>query len=263
MSSKILLIDLETSPKTAFVWGRWKQNVAMNQMIQDTYVLNWSAKWLDDEYIYTDALPYHKKEYKADPTDDTAILETLWDLINEADILIAHNGDRFDMPTMNSRFIQKQIPPPDSYRTIDTLKIAKRKFRFTSNRLDDLGQFLDVGRKMDTGGFELWSDIVLKRCPKAWKHMIEYCEQDVFLLEAVYHKLAPWNDKAPAAHILDTTDKPLCNVCGSDRLHKNGTYATNTNTYQKFKCADCGHNHRSRTAMYRDKEEKKNILRSL
>jgi DNA polymerase elongation subunit (family B) len=242
---KILLLDLETSPKRAFVWGRWKVNVAMNQLISDTYLLTWAAKWLGDETVYYDALYLHKKHYAKDPECDRQIVDTLWDMINEADIIIAHNGDRFDIPVMNGRFLAHNMVPPATYQSVDTLKIARRCFRLTSNRLDDLGDYLNVGRKIDTGGFELWRD-VLNGDRKAFKHMLDYNIQDVDLLEAVYLKLRGWDKRHPSTAMLNDPDNPECNVCGSTAIIKNGSHTLSTGIYQKYKCKDCGCNLRSR-----------------
>jgi DNA polymerase III epsilon subunit-like protein len=190
-------------------------------------------------------------------------METLWDMINEADIVVGHNGDNFDVKTMNARFAVHGIEAPSSYRTVDTLKIARRKFRFASNKLDYLGKILGVGRKIETGGWKLWDDIVTHRDKKAFDKMVEYNIQDVLLLEDVYKELAPWDERHPSTTIFGALDVKACNICGSEKLQKNGSYATNTQKYQKYKCKDCGHNMRSRKAELFEKEQKENLLRSL
>lgn len=258
---KILLLDLETSFKILAAWGMYKQNFNHGQIIQDMHLLCWAAKWLDEDYTYYDALYFHKDIYAADPTDDSAICETLWDMIDEADVVVAHNGDNFDIKTMNARFKLNDLPPPSTYKTIDTLKIARREFRFTSNRLDYLGEILGVGRKLDTD-FSLWYDIVMKQDKKAFEKMMDYNIQDVLLLEDVYNELAPYDRKHPSTVVMQDSDHPLCNVCQSHKVKKNGTYATNTGIYQKYKCTECGHNMRSRKQI-RKLDNPENLLRSL
>ena len=247
---KILLVDLETAPMRAYVWQRWDVNVAMNQLISGSDLLTWSAKWLDDDTTYYDALYLHKKHYKKHPECDKMIVDTLWDMMDEADIVIAHNGDRFDIPVMNARFLAHDMVPPSQYQTVDTLKIARRVFKLTSNRLDDLGDYLGVGRKIDTGGFKLWRDIVEDGCMTAFKDMLDYNIQDVALLESVYLKLRKWDKRHASVATLSDPDKPECNVCGSTKLVKNGSYSTNTQVYQKYKCV-CGHNMRARKRQQR------------
>lgn len=259
---RILVLDIETSPKTAYVWGLWKQNVSMKQLIQDVYVLNWAAKWHGEDEVIWDAL-YRHPEYKEDPTNDRAIIETMHELLDEADYVIGHNGNRFDLPTLNARFIKHGMHPPSPYQKIDTLQIARREFKFTSNRLDSLGDFLGVGRKIDTGGFELWREVVLDGNKESFKHMVDYCIQDVLLLEEVYDRLKAWDKQHPSLVSGGDLDTMQCNVCESHHIIKNGTYSTNTQTYQRYRCNDCGHTMRSRKAEKKDKNQKRNLLRSI
>jgi DNA polymerase elongation subunit (family B) len=246
---KILILDIESSFKLAGVWGRFKQDISMNQIIQDTHILCWSAKWLGEKKFMSDSLHKHITLYKKDPTNDRKVLESVWKLLDEADYVVAHNGARFDGPVLNARFIQHGMQPPSSYKMIDTLSLARRSFKFTSNRLDDLGKALKVGQKAETGGFDLWKQIVLKQDKRAFAKMVKYCEQDVRLLEKVYLALRAWDKNHPSTVVSNDVDAPTCNVCESIRVKKNGSYATNTQVYQKYKCQDCGHSMRSRKSV--------------
>jgi predicted PolB exonuclease-like 3'-5' exonuclease len=260
---KILLLDIETSFLIAATFQRWQANIQMGAVLQDTYVLSWSAKWLDDEYIYSDALHYHKL-WDKEKCNDKIILESIHKLLDEADYIVAHNGARFDVTTLNSRFIQHGMQPPSTYQVIDTLRIARRAFRFSSNKLDDLGTALGVGNKIKTD-FDLWMDVCVHHDTKQFDNMVEYCEQDVYLLEDVYKKLRPWDTKHPSTVVMGDLDKPRCNICTSDKVKKNGSYSTNTQRYNKFKCTACGHNMRMRYVAPKDKltkEQRHNLLRS-
>ena len=181
---KILLFDIETSPILANVWSLWSEAKSMKLVDVDWYVLTWSAKWLGDKKTVVKSLPEYKN-YKKDRTDDSALLQDLWDLLDEADIVIGHNAQKFDCKKVNARFLLNGMPPPAPYRVIDTLKAAKAHFAFTSNKLDSLGEILGLGRKVDTGGFELWKGC-MNNDPKCWKLMCKYNKQDVDLLEKVY-----------------------------------------------------------------------------
>lgn len=260
---KVLFLDIETSFKIAGVWGRFNQNIAMNQLLQDTYVLCWCAAWLGKDEVISDALHYHTSAYKKDPSNDKPILKYVWRLLDQADYVVAHNGAKFDIPVLNARFIQHGMQPPSAYKVIDTLHVARRAFKFSSNRLDDLGQALGVGQKLDTGGFGLWKSVVINQDRKAFDKMVDYCAQDVELLEKVYLALRPWDNKHPSTAILTELDKPICNVCGSEHVVKWGSYATNTQKYQKYRCQTCGHSMRSRKADKLTKQQKQNLLRSL
>lgn len=249
---KILLLDIETAPKRAYVWGLWKQNVAPKQLISDWFMLTWSAKWYHDDVVYGDRL------YADEAIDenDNRILHKLYNLMDEADVVIGHNGDKFDVPSINTRFVVNGINPPSPYRTVDTLKIAKRHFKFSSNRLDYLGEVLGVGRKIDTGGFELWEKC-MKGDSKALDDMLTYNKQDVILLQDVYDKLKPFCSIHPS-HAA-THSGLSCPKCGSHSVQKRGYAYTNISRFQRFVCNDCGSWSRARVNT-RTKEEMQNTL---
>ena len=259
---KILILDTETAPKTAFVWGLFQQNVGINQLAADMYVLDWSAKWLDDEYVYSDSLHYHKL-WDTEPDNDRIIVQSAWEMLDEADIVVGHNIDGFDIKTLNGRFLYHGISPPSHYQTIDTLKIARRRFKLTSNKLDFIAQMLGVGEKVVTGGFSLWADIIVHKCRDAFDRMVTYCEGDVWITEAVYKKLQPWNNTTTSLVVRGQYEKPECNACGSSKIHKRGFYHTKTQSYQQYVCVDCGHCLRSKTAEKSPEGKKKNQLVSI
>lgn len=227
------MYDLETFANKAFVWGKYEQDVIA--YIQEGYMLSWSAKWLDGKQITKGLCDY--KGYKPNSNDDKALVSELHDLISQADIVIAHNGDRFDVKKMNTRFIYHKLQPPEPYRTVDTLKIARNKFAFNSNKLDDLGHFLEVGRKLKHPGFDLWLGCE-KGDPKSWDLMKKYNKQDVLLLEKIYLKLLPWITNHPNITVLQETKG--CPNCGSDNLQKRGLGFSNKTKIQRYQCFSCG-----------------------
>lgn len=217
----------------AYVWGKYEQDVIA--YIEQGYMLSWSAKWLGGKQITRGLDDY--KGYKPDNHDDKSLVKELYDLIEQADIVIAHNGDRFDVKKMNVRFITHDLPPPDPYKTIDTLKVARKYFAFNSNKLDDLGEFLKVGRKVKHHGFDLWLGCE-KGDPTSWQLMKKYNKQDVILLEQIYLKLRPWITNHP--HFIDEiVDCPNCN---SNHLLKRGFGLNRLGKYQRYQCLSCGTN---------------------
>lgn len=251
---KILIVDVETSPKKAYIWRMWKENISPSQLIDDWFMLSWSAKWLGSDIVHGEGLSAQEAMLQ----DDRRILSKLWNMLDEADVIIAHNGDKFDVPVMNTRFLFNNLLPPSPYKQIDTLRVAKRKFNFSSNRLDYLGEFLGVGRKIDTGGFELWS-----RCldgdHDALEAMLTYNKQDVILLEKVYNKLMPYMNIHPNHSVMNTEDKHVCPKCASSNIQRRGYYSTNISTFQRFRCNDCGSWSRARQNV-RTKNEMQNTL---
>ena len=231
----ILLVDIETAPNIAYVWGKYEQNVI--RYVKQGYMMLFSYKWYGEKKIHTYSLPdFHT--YKKDATDDTELVTTLWELFNEADIIIAHNGDRFDIKKSNTYFIKAGLTPPSQYKTVDTLKVARRYFAFNSNKLDDLGEYLGVGRKIETGGFDLWEGC-LKGDLKYWKKMIRYNKMDVELLENIHIKLLPWVNNYPNVNAF-TGELYRCPNCGSINVHKRGFMIAGFGKRQRYQCVDCG-----------------------
>lgn len=197
-------------------------------------MLCWTLKYLDGRII-TRALPDYKG-YKPSATDDSKLVKELHDRFEEADVLIAHNGDRFDIKESNKRFIYHGLTPPSPYKTVDTLKIAKKHFKFISNKLDDLGQFLGVGAKVKHPGFDMWLGCELGD-PKSWALMKKYNRQDVILLEAVYHKLKPWHPTHPSIAVLNGIEG--CPNCAATTILTTRSYMTRKGPKTRAQC-ECG-----------------------
>lgn len=256
--AKILIFDIETAPNIGYYWSRWKTNIGQPQVIQESFMLTWCAKWLGSDEIFMDSLHYHSDEVT--PDADEAIVKNLWKLIDEATTIVAHNNDRFDEPTLNTRALYHGLQPPHPSKRVDTLKVAKANFRFPSNSMDGIMHYLGMDeRKSDTGGFSLWS-----RCmdgdTEAFEQMLEYNAQDVVVLEQLYMKLRPWDRRHPNIALFGNLGSKLCGCCGSARLERTGQFAyTNVSKFPTYRCMDCGTVKRSRKSII-DKEDREDIL---
>lgn len=232
---KVLIFDIENSPNLGYIWGKYEQDVIAYE--REWFMLCFSYKWLGQKRVHSKSLIDYKG-YKKDPFNDKELVTDLWKLFDEADILIAHNGDRFDIRKANAKFLEHGLPVPAFYRTVDTLKVAKKYFYLNSNKLDDLAKHLGIGKKLQTGGFDLW-----KGCmggdKKSWKTMIKYCNQDVKLLEDVYLKLRKWMTNHPNVNLVDEKEC-ACPTCGSQKLQRRGFAYTQASKYQRFACTNCG-----------------------
>lgn len=242
---KVLMLDIETAPKVAYVWGVWDNNVFENQIIQDTFIISWAAKWLNGE-TFADTIPFGDvvSPEEAKDCDDSRIMRKLWETMNEADVIVGHNSNKFDIPIINTRFIVNDIPPPSPYRKVDTLQLAKRHFKFNWNKLDYLNRTLSGDKKAPTGGMETW-----KRClqgdPVALDKMMQYNLQDVVLQEKLFIKLRPYVTGLPNMHIEEADS---CPRCGGTHLQKRGFTYTNASKFQRYRCTGCGGWSRSRKA---------------
>ncbi|WP_101690722.1 ribonuclease H-like domain-containing protein [Dysgonomonas massiliensis] len=230
---KVLLFDIETAPMRAYVWGHWKNNIALNQVISNTYVLCWSAKWLGHDNVISGVLTPDE----AIKEDDKRIVSDLWHLLNEAEIVIGHNIERFDIPRMNSRFIIHGLQRPSTYKTVDTLRVVRKQFGFNSNRLDALAGYFGLDHKLHTS-FELWSES-MGGSEDSLKYMSEYCDRDVTLLEEVYLILRPWISGHANIGLYFDANKHICPNCGSTDLTEEKPYYTTVGRYQTFRCK-CG-----------------------
>jgi hypothetical protein len=229
----VLFLDIETLPIKAYTWNTWDVNINKEQIIADWSVLCWAAKWYDDPRMITGCLT--PKEAQA--RDDKRICQSMWKLMDDADVIIAQNGKRFDIPKLNTRFWKWHIPQPSSYKLIDTLDAARRAFGMTYNSLDYLGEFLGAGRKLRTE-FQLWVDCDLGN-KEALARMQEYNENDVTLLEEVYNKMRGWIPNHPKFTAYERV-KDVCPVCFSDDIKHIGLYTAAVNQYKEFRCGSCG-----------------------
>lgn len=246
---KILALDIETSPNLAYVWGLWKQNVAINQIAETGKTLCWSAKWVGKKEVLFEG---------ANKTTFNEMLNKLWGLLDEADAVVHYNGQKFDIPTINKEFVQLGWEPPSPYKQIDLYQVVKKQFKFASNKLDFVAQQLGLGAKVEHKGMELWRGCMAGN--KAdWKVMEEYNKQDVVLVEDLYNYVLPWITNHPNRALYSGSDRPVCPNCGSEHVVKKGLAYTKTQHYQRMKCVDCGTNIRERFTNV-PKNRRKNIL---
>lgn len=243
---RIVTLDIETAPITAYVWGLFKQFVSLDQIIADWFILSVTWKWLDEAKThYVDTFEGGRAK---DIRDDSKLLQRLWMVLDEADIVVTQNGIQFDIKKINARFIQAGMKPPSPYKQVDTKVEAVKIARFTSNKLAWLAKVLNGSAKdkhADFPGFELWSEC-LKRNPKAWAAMKKYNPIDVIETEAAYLKLRPYIVGHPnVANFLAGTDA-ACPKCGSDAVQQRGWALTQTGRYRRMCCMSCGGWSRSR-----------------
>jgi RNase_H superfamily len=234
MNARILILDIETAPNIAYVWGAWQQNVGQNQWVSKSHIMSFAAKWLDDDKVF----------YKENRTsDDSDIVRSLYDLLDLADIVVAHNGAKFDLPTIIGRGVVHGFSPPSPYFVVDTLRTARQELRLVSNSLANLCEQLGLPKKTDHKkypGFELWLGC-LRNEEEAWKEMKEYNIADVISLEALYLRLRPYMKTHPNVVRDSDGDVVTCAKCGSKNIQWRGYFYTRSGIcYRKYVCMDCG-----------------------
>ncbi len=233
-SRKRLFVDIETSPNTALIWkSGYKLNVGHDNIIEERKIICICWKWEDKKAV-------HSVSWDEDRDDKKLLLEFI-DVLTDANEIVAHNGDRYDIKWIRTRCLVHGISMPPKLKTIDTLKLAKSLFSFNSNRLDYIGKFIADGGKMETGGFDLWKRIKLQNCQKSLKKMIDYCKQDVILLQKVFDKINPYaENKQHYALLYGGDDRYTCPECGSHKSSCNKTTTTVRGVVQRqMKCKAC------------------------
>lgn len=232
---KALLFDLETSPGIVATWGAYEQNALW--VIRYPMVITFSVKYLNGRQI-TKSLA----DYDHDPSNpnDLYLVKELYDYLDSADFVIAQNGDSFDLKVANTRFLRHKMPPLPKILSVDTKKVAKRNFRLFSNKLDWMGDFLELGHKTEHEGIGLWRKCVEQNDAKAWSRMKKYCAQDVKLLEKVYLETRGWDQYHPNMNVILNRSIEACPNCMSKNTRKRGFRATRTGKRQEYGCNECG-----------------------
>jgi len=222
----VLFLDIELSPSVVGAWGLWKQNINIDAILEDSRVLTWAASWEgDDHVLYSEGL-----------NDHAGMIRGVHKLLDEADYVVGYNTDRFDLKILNQEFLEAGLPPPSPYKSIDLLKIVKKNFRFTSNKLDYITGKLGLGNKIKHRGYQLWLDCMAGK-RSAFKEMSTYNIQDVIILERLFYKLTPWIHNINRA---TATGKYVCTHCGGTHLQKRGPRITLAGSYTRLQCQDCG-----------------------
>lgn len=234
-SPKTLLFDIETSLQPVAVF-----QLAGNDWIQpenilaERHLVSVCWKWLGESKIYSVSLLDDPKRFAKDPHDDKHVAEVFHDVMMEADCLVGHNSDSFDIKYLKTRMLVHGLTPLPPISSLDTYKVLKQQFMLNSNKLDYAGKILGLGRKKDTPK-GLWLD-VLAGSKKAIKIMVDYNKRDVTLLEDVFKKLVPYIPNHMNRELFGGTG---CPKCGSNKIQSRGVHRAISKVYQRFQCQSC------------------------
>lgn len=230
---KILIMDIESLPNRGYFWNIFDdRGLPLAFVEQPKAVVTISYKWHGEKKVTT--------LYADTPYDDADILEKYAKVHAEADYVVGHFIEGFDVPYVSARLFANKLPPLSPVAMIDTYKLAKKHFGKTlnSNKLDHLGTILGVGNKTSTSA-QLWVDCA-NGSKKAIKEMGAYNKQDVLLLEKIYDKLLPYTQSRINRNLF-SDGEIVCDSCGSHKVQKRGVSVTKATMKQKYQCQDCGH----------------------
>ena len=227
---KLLLLDIETAPNVAHVWGLYNQNVGINQILSTGYVMCLAAKWVGEDDVTFRSIQHHGRK---------KMLAKVHSLLDRADAVITYNGQKFDLPTLRKEFLIERMLPPAPFKSIDLYRVMKSEFRFASNKLDHVLRELKIGKKIAHKGHDLWT-ACMAGDKDAWERMRAYNINDVVQMEPLYQRLLPWIRVHPNAGLYDEPGIPVCVNCGSGKLQRRGYAKTLANKYVRLQCQSCG-----------------------
>lgn len=238
---RILILDIETKPGLAAVFGLWNQNIGLPALFDSGEMMSFAAKWYGDKSIVFSSTFHQDKE---------TMLLTIYTLLEEADAVVTFNGERFDLKILNQEFLKIGLAPVKPYLSIDLYRTVKNRFRGISNKLNWWLNYLDIPTKEETGGMQLWVDC-MNNDPDAWEKMMTYNIADVDRTEQLYTRLLPWIPNHPVGDVsVDSAGNVVvaC-ACGSTHLQRRGYKRTASGLYYKqYQCQKCGKWHRQRTS---------------
>jgi uncharacterized protein YprB with RNaseH-like and TPR domain len=244
---KRLFLDIETSQMLVWVWGlndKANQHISHLNIEREPEIICIAWKWAGKEKV--ESLTWDENQ------SSKKMLEEFVPILESADEIVAHNGNRFDIKWIRGRCLMHQIPMSPKVPSVDTLVEARAKFRLSSNRLDYLMRKAGLGVGKKKVGIELWRAIQTNNCPKALKKMVQYCKFDVSGLEAVYNWMAPYIE--PKTSVAQYRGD--CPECGSSRMgpHNYRTMASGSVKVQ-IRCYDCGKNQLMTLSAFKGQKE--------
>ena len=240
---RILFFDIESAPLLGYFWRPDQDYIAHDFMVADSYMLGYSARFRGERTIHSDILT----SSEAKRQHDDRIVVGLGRLIRKADLIVAHNIRRFDLPVFNGRLLMRGLEPLGPVQTIDTFVLAKQNFGLPYYKLDYLAERLGLGKKIKTD-FELW-----RRCylgdEAALAKMHRYNRRDVVLLEQVFEKMLPYVKSLPRLVVAGGPDDSSCPLCAyPGPLAKRGFHENRATRFQTYQCPRCTRYSRVRVA---------------
>lgn len=240
---KILIWDVETSYVRARVWHTGKQYVGHDKIIEGdrTKIICLAYKWVGEKKVHS--ITWNNRTQNCD-----SLVKKFSKVIEQADVAIAHNGDRFDVRQYNTQCLMAKEKPVTWPTTEDTLKQLRRVFYLPSYRLDYVARLL-FGEGKNPMNFNDWVDIIEGKNQKirdaALKKMVKYCKKDTLLLERAWLRLAPYLEPKANRSLIENGHRDGCPSCGSEKVQKKGWRTTKAGRYQRFICQSCGHSFKS------------------
>ena len=232
---RILFYDIETTLAKSYHFGQFKQYLGVKQQVQEGHLLSHAWAWNDGDVI--GSILTREEILNHDP--ERLVLEA-WALFDNADIIVAHYGKKFDIPKMNGYFLKYGLQPPSPFKVVDTKEISSKKFLLPFNSLEYLAKALGVQQKIDNSGIQLWIDCDHGK-QESLDEMLAYNIGDVEALRDVYNRLITWDNNGVNMALYNDEHEALCTHCGSDNIVPlDGKYTyTAQRKYSLYRCNSC------------------------
>ena len=234
--AKILVFDIERMKGQANI-EFWDLGDYKNRRIGADSVIEWPRTICVAWNWYGD----NKIEFASEWGDGKqGMLERVWEAVDEADIVVGHNIVGFDLKKLNTEWRDAGFMAPRPYKTVDTLREARKQFGDESKTLDALCERLGVGGKTDKYDVEV-ARAALDGDRTAQLTLQAYNEGDIFATLNLYDRLRGWMPNHPHMGELDG-ETLKCNQCSGTDLERNGTYLAVQIRYIQYRCKTCGAN---------------------
>ena len=232
---KLLHYDLECTLSKSYHFGQYKQNLSVKQQVQEGHLLSHAWAWGDEPVV--GSILTREEVLNHDP--ERLVLEA-WSLLDNADVVVAHYGKKFDIPKLNGYFLKYGLQPPSPFKVVDTKEISSKKFLLPFNSLEYLAKALGVQQKIDNSGIQLWIDCDHGK-QEALDEMLAYNIGDVEALRDVYNRLITWDNNGVNMSLYNGEHEALCTHCGSDDITSlDGKYTyTAQRKYSLYRCNSC------------------------
>jgi hypothetical protein len=220
---KRLFFDIETSFEIGKFWRpSFKAVIRHSDVLIESAIICISYKWEGQKTVHS---------LRWDKGCDKELLEKFMQVALQADEIIGHNGDNFDVKIVRTRCLFNGVECPPKFNTLDTLKKARQQFKFDSNTLEYISKRL-TGEGKTPMEYEDWNLICLPLIPlrlgypvkslpktyyKALSKMVKYCEVDVLKLEEVFHYIQPYIEHNHHAGEKAGFGRYSCPKCGNDQ----------------------------------------------
>lgn len=253
--AKILTLDIETQRAIVESFDLWPNAIGIDRVRVPTRILCFAAKWHDEDEVQFFSAWDEDRNYNVKPRQYRQMLQAAWDLLNEADVVVTWNGNRFDNQWFEGEFGRLDMGPVSPYKSLDLFLVAKRKFgrSLMSLKLDWSSRQWLGDRKVNHGGTDLWEQIRYGTKPEraaAQQTMMEYNIHDVELTERLLDRFRPWTGVNFAIYDSDNAERTVCPICESPNLNKRGFFYNTACVYQRYRCKDCGSWSRGRKSVY-------------